>query len=58
MVPVWYATYNQFHNIFRLFNVLPNFPFTRNETMSDHYLETWYIRVGSRVAERFNTLEN
>ena len=25
--------YNQFHNILRLFDVLPNFPFTASETM-------------------------
>ena len=25
--------YNQFHNILTLFDVLPNFPFTRSETM-------------------------
>ena len=27
--------YNQFHNILRLFNVLPNFPFTTSEMMGD-----------------------
>ena len=27
------CTYNQFHNILRLFDVLPNFPFTTSETM-------------------------
>ena len=26
------------HNIMRLFDVLPNFPFTASETMSDYYL--------------------
>ena len=30
--------YNHFHNILRLFDVLPNFPFTTNETMCDYYL--------------------
>ena len=30
--------HNQFHNILRLFNVLPNFPLTTSETMSDYYL--------------------
>ena len=30
--------YNQFHNILRLFNVLPNFSFTTSETMGDYYL--------------------
>ena len=44
-------TYNQFHNILRLFDDLPNFPFATSETMGDYYLQTWYIRVGSRVAE-------
>ena len=28
-------TYNQFHNILRLIDVLPSFPFTRGETMRD-----------------------
>ena len=31
-------TYNQFHNIFRLFDILPNFPSTTSETMGDYYL--------------------
>ena len=30
--------YNHFHNILRLFDVLPNFPFTTSETMWDYYL--------------------
>ena len=29
---------NQFHNILTIFDVLPNFPFTTNETMGDYYL--------------------
>ena len=29
---------NHFHNILRLFDVLPNFPFTTSETMRDYYL--------------------
>ena len=29
-------TYNQFHNILRLFDVLPNFLFTTNEKMRDY----------------------
>ena len=29
-------SYNQFHKILRLFDVLPNFPFTTSETMSDY----------------------
>ena len=32
-----YLNCNHFHNILRLFNVLPNFPFTTSETMRDHY---------------------
>ena len=30
--------YNQFHNILRLFDVLPSFSFTTSETMGDYYL--------------------
>ena len=30
--------HNHFHNILRLFDVLPNFPFTTSETMGDFYL--------------------
>ena len=29
---------NQLHNILRLFDVLPNFPFTTSEKMRDYYL--------------------
>ena len=29
--------YNQFHNILRLFDVLPNFPFITGDTMRDYY---------------------
>ena len=29
---------NQVHNIVRLFNVLPNFPFSTSGTISDYYL--------------------
>ena len=47
--------YNYFHNIFRLLDVLPNFPFTTSETMGNYYLQTWGIRVVSRVAERLKT---
>ena len=32
------AFYNQFHNILRLADVLPNFPFTISETIHDYYL--------------------
>ena len=30
------GTYNHFHDILRLFDVLPNFPFTRIETKRDY----------------------
>ena len=30
--------YNHFHNILRLFVVLPNFPFIASETVRDYYL--------------------
>ena len=30
--------YNHSHNILRLFDVLPNFPFISSETMCDYYL--------------------
>ena len=48
----FYGTYNQFHNILRLFDVLPIFPYTTNETMDHYYLQIWYIRVALRVVER------
>ena len=48
-------SYNRFHKILKLFDVLPNFPFTTSETMRDYYLQTWYIRVASRIAERLTT---
>ena len=32
------VNYNHFHNILRLFDVLPNFPFIKSETMGDYYL--------------------
>ena len=48
------STYNQFHDILRLFDVFPNFPFTTSETMRDYHLYTWYVPV-ARVAERLQT---
>ena len=33
-------TYNHFHNILRIFDVLANFPYTTSETMRDYYLQT------------------
>ena len=47
--------YNQFQNILRLFDVLPNFPFTASETMGEYCLQTWYLRGARRVAERLKT---
>ena len=47
--------YNQFHNILRLLNVLPNFLFPTSETMGHYYLETKYVRVASPVPERLKT---
>ena len=32
------SSYNHFHNILRLFDVLPNLSFTASETMRDYYL--------------------
>ena len=32
--------YNHFHNILRLFDVSPNFPFITSENMQDYYLQT------------------
>ena len=52
--------FNHFHNILRLFDVLPNIPFTTTETIRDYYLEGCYIRVdyirvAGRVAKRLKT---
>ena len=33
-----WLTYNYFHNILRLFDVLKDFAFTMGETMRDYYL--------------------
>ena len=41
-----------FDNILILFDVLPNFSFTASEAMRPCYLQTWDIRVASRVAEQ------
>ena len=32
-------THNHFHNIFRVFDVLPSFPFTTSERMWENYLQ-------------------
>ena len=50
----FFSICNQFH-ILRLFNELPNFPFTTSEVMGDYYLKTWYLRVESRVAKQLKT---
>ena len=46
---------NHFHNILRLIYVLPNFVFPTSEKMRGYYLQTWYIRVVSRVPEQLKT---
>ena len=51
-------TDSQFHNILRLFHVLPNSPITTNETMCDYYLKTWYIEAASRVTKQLRILKN
>ena len=51
---IW-SIHNQLHNILRLFNVLPNFPFTTSETTGDYYLLTRYVRVASRVPKLLKT---
>ena len=33
-----FQIYNQFYNNLRLFDALPNFPFTKSATMCDYYL--------------------
>ena len=43
---------NHFNDIFRVFYVFRDFTFTACETMSDYYLQTWYVRVVSRLSER------
>ena len=48
--------YNHVDNISRFFDVLPNFSFTTSEKMCDYYLQTWYIRVASRVVERLKRI--
>ena len=46
---------NHFHNILRLFHVLPNFPFPNSQTIPNYYLQTWCMRVASRVVKRLKT---
>ena len=33
---IWRFNYNHGHNIMRIFDVLPNFPFTTSETKPDY----------------------
>ena len=49
--------YNQFHNILRLFDVLPNFAQITSETIGDYYLWTCYTRDASRLVERLKTYD-
>ena len=46
---------NKFHNNWRHFDVLPHFFFSTSEMMCDYYLQTWNIRVSSRVAKGLQT---
>ena len=46
---------NQFHNISRPFDVLPNFAVTTSEMIGDYYLQAWYLRVASRAPDRLKT---
>ena len=46
---VFHGSYNHVHNILRLFDILPDFPFTTSETMGE------YLRDAPRVAERLKT---
>ena len=48
---------NHFHNILRFFDVLPNFLSSTSEIMRDCYLQTWYMRFASQVAERPKTYD-
>ena len=53
---LYFLSYNQLHNTLRLFDILPNFPFTTSETMGDYYLQTWYMQVTLRIAERLKKI--
>ena len=43
--------------LYETFWCFTNFPFTTSETMSDYYLQTWFIRVASRDVD-LKKLEN
>ena len=53
------ANHNKFHNILRLFNILPNFPFTTSEMMYNCYLQVCYLHILAawRVAEQLKILD-
>ena len=55
MVQCTFTSYNHFHNILRLFDVLPNFPFNINETMSI-ITYNYGIYEASRVAKRLRII--
>ena len=48
----FFKFHHHLYNILRHFDVLPNFPFPKGETMRDYYLSTRYKRYVSRLAER------
>ena len=48
---------NHGHNIMRIFDVLPHFPFTTSERKSRLLVLNWFIRVASRVSERLKTYD-
>ena len=50
-------SYNHFHNILRLFGILPNFLFTASETMRDYYLKRWYMGAALQVTKRLKTFD-
>ena len=52
---IFLSNCNEFHNILRLFDVLPKFHSTTNETMSNYYLEMWYLQVSSGANQRLKT---
>ena len=45
---------NHVGNIWRIFDVLPSFPFTTSKTKCSYYYLRWYVRVASQVAELKN----
>ena len=51
-------SYNQFHNILKLFDVLPNFFFTTNQTMCDYEHVIYQLSDELRNDLRLRTLGN